>query len=131
MQQTPQLVSQTNPTVRPRGATGNARSQRPTIAPLLVQASTRSNTGQAGGGQPATHQLVVHAPPERKPLTSGPHTSGQEHHLEFIEPGIQNHKVEVYRSNGARQAIYKDTDPLDAGGFHLTVIGIRNSDYSH
>lgn len=51
--------------------------------------------------------------------------------LESIEPGIQNCRVEVYRGKDAQEQVCRDVIPLDAGGFHLAVIGIRNPDYSH
>lgn len=38
---------------------------------------------------------------------------------------------EVYRSRDARQATYRDVNPMSDGGFHFVVIGIRNPDYSH
>ena len=76
-----------------------------------------------------THQLVLHQNPRPQPITSGHHTGPDKYSLEFIEPGIQNHKVEVYRSRDAQQAVYKDTIPLDAGSYHLRVIGIRDPAY--
>jgi len=48
---------------------------------------------------------------------------------EVVEPGIQNHRVEVYRSNDAREVAYKDVIPMDKTGFHLTVIGSRPPSY--
>ncbi len=77
------------------------------------------------------YQLVVHAPPEQRPVTSGPLQATGAYAWEFIEPGIQNHRVEVYRSKDVKQQIYKDVIPLDGSGFHLTVIGIRRPHYSH
>lgn len=78
-----------------------------------------------------THVLEVHAPPQERPVTAGHHPEHIPYSLEFIEPGIQNHKVEVYRSKDVRQVTYQDINPLDAGGFHLRVIGIRKPEYSH
>jgi hypothetical protein len=75
--------------------------------------------------------LVVHAPPAQRPVTSGPVPGATAYSLQFIEPGIQNHRVEVYRSKDVKQQIYKDVIPLDGSGFHLTVLGIRHPDYGH
>lgn len=98
----------------------------PQRVPVLVIAPT-----QGPGQQGVHHELVVHEPHRPRPITSGHHTGSQRYSLEFIEPGIQNHKVEVYRSRDAQELLYKDVIPMDAGGFHLTVIGIRNPDYIH
>jgi hypothetical protein len=81
------------------------------------------------GGKSPTHVLVVHEPPRERPVTSGDHAGPHPYSLEFIEPGIQNHKVEVYRSKDAQQVTYRDINPQDAGGFHLKVIGTRNPEY--
>ena len=81
------------------------------------------------GIPPASHHLVIHPGHSGQPVTSGDHQGPAKYSYEFIEPGIQNHKVEVYRSHDARQLIYKDTIPLDAGAYHLRVIGIRDPGY--
>ncbi|MBS1144942.1 MAG: hypothetical protein H6R14_2348, partial [Proteobacteria bacterium] len=122
-QQVPMLVPplvQTKPTYKPR-------PQRPGIPPVLVGVSGQGPNGQV----PPSHQLAIHEPNRPMPVTSGDHQGAQVYSFEFIEPGIQNHKVEVYRSRDAQEVIYKDTIPMDAGGFHLRVIGIRNPDYSN
>lgn len=49
--------------------------------------------------------------------------------LEFIEPGLQNRKVKVYRTNDAAEQVYKDTIPLDKGGFQIVIVGTRNPEY--
>jgi len=77
-----------------------------------------------------THSLVVLNPRPDALVTAGPHPSHIPYSLEYIEPGIQNHKVEVYRSKDVRQTTYQDINPQDAGGFHLTVIGVRTPAYS-
>ena len=48
---------------------------------------------------------------------------------EVIEPGIQNERVTLYRSNDVREAQYKDVIPMDKAGFHLSVIGTRRPNY--
>ena len=100
--------------------------------PVIVQTPAGTSGGNTPGASAATHQLVVHEPPAQKPVTSGHHANpAAEYNLEFIEPGIQNHKVEVYRSKDARETVYNDTIPQDHGDFHLVVVGIRNPDYIH
>lgn len=107
------------------------RPQRADIPAILVQAPSSAGNGktpvQTGS---ATHQLAVHDPQRQLPVTSGQHDGRSPYSLEFIEPGIQNHKVEVYRSKDVQERLYRDTIPLDAGGFHLIVLGIRNPAYS-
>ena len=109
--------------------------QQPYGMSVIVQgAKTPAGTSghKAPGTVDPTHQLVVHAPLQQKPVTSGHHGAmAGEYNLEFIEPGVQNHKVEVYRSKDAKQAVYDDVNPESGGDFHLTVVGIRNPDYSH
>ncbi|HZX51859.1 MAG TPA: hypothetical protein VFE95_07585 [Pseudomonas sp.] len=73
----------------------------------------------------ATHQPLPSVP------NAGPGTAVGQYGLEIIEPGIENHRVEVYRSGDAREATYHDNIPVDVGGFNLTVIGTRNPDYMH
>jgi hypothetical protein len=100
--------------------------------PVIVQTPAGTGGGNTPGSSQATHQLVDHEPPAQKPVTSGHHANpAAEYNLEFIEPGIQNHKVEVYRSKDAQETVYNDTIPQDHGDFHLVVVGIRNPDYSH
>ena len=99
--------------------------------PVIVQTPAGTRGGTTTGTE-ATHHLVVHEPPAQKPVTSGHHANpAAEYNLEFIEPGIQNHKVEVYRSKDAQQTVYNDTIPQDHGDFHLVVVGTRNPDYIH
>ena len=50
---------------------------------------------------------------------------------EIVEPGIQNQRVELYRSNDAKEVLYQDVIPMDKTGFHLTVIGIRPPNYQY
>jgi hypothetical protein len=103
------------------------RPQRPNIPVIAV-----GNGQTPQDPRPPTHEVVVHQPQMPPSVTSGdPVPSGRPYTLEVIEPGIQNHKVEVYRSKDAQERIYQDTIPLDAGGFHLKVMGIRNPGYSH
>jgi hypothetical protein len=77
-----------------------------------------------------THVLVVHSPLSARPVTSGRHVAASAaYSLEFIEPGLQSRTVEVYRTHDAAEEIYKDTIPLDEGGFQIIIVGTRNPDY--
>ena len=87
--------------------------------------------GSHTASKPVTHLLAVYEPPANRPVTSGDHIGEQPYSLELIEPGIQGHQVEVYRSKDVREVTYQDVNPLDFGGFHLRVIGLRNPAYSH
>jgi hypothetical protein len=78
-----------------------------------------------------SHALLVHAPETPKPETSGRIAVEGVYSLEYIEPGLQSRKVKVYRTRDAAEQIYKDTIPLDRGGFQLIVVGTRNPDYVH
>lgn len=92
------------------------------------------SSGQSGEPQltPAhSHALIVHAPDTPAPVTSGRYSGATAYSLEFIEPGLQNRRVKVYRSHDAAETVYGDTIPLDKGGFQLIVIGTRNPDYIH
>ena len=44
---------------------------------------------------------------------------------EIVEPGIMNSKVTLYRSHDVKELVFKDTIPMDATGFHLNFIGIK------
>jgi hypothetical protein len=127
-QQTPVLIPPQPPAQQTQiliPPTFTPRPQRADIPSMAI-----GSTLAAGSGS-TPHQLVVHQPAAQTSATSGDHVGPQVYNLEFIEPGIQNHKVEVYRSKDVQERIYQDTIPLDAGGFHLKVIGIRNPSYSH
>jgi hypothetical protein len=124
----PQSPAQSAGSRAPAGQTPRPHN----ATPVIVQASAATQGAKTPGTSPATHQLVVHEPPAQKRVTSGHHANpAAEYDLEFIEPGIQNHKVEVYRSKDARETVYNDTIPQDHGDFHLVVVGIRNPDYIH
>jgi hypothetical protein len=69
--------------------------------------------------------------PSGVPARSVPEANAESHGREFIELGIQNRKVEVYRSKDAQQTVYNDTIPQGHGDFHLVVVGTRNPDYIH
>ena len=98
----------------------------------MVQTPAGTGGGRTPGSSEATRHRVVHEPPAPKPVTSGHHAKpAAEYNLQLIEPGIQNHKVEVYRSKDAQETVYNGTIPQDHGDFHLIVVGIRNPDYSH
>jgi hypothetical protein len=75
--------------------------------------------------------LLVHTPSTPQPVTSGAHPVDGIYSFEFIEPGLQHRKVKVYRTRDAAEEVYKDTIPLDQGGFQVIVIGTRNPAYVH
>ena len=85
----------------------------------------------AGNGAIHGNALLVHAPDTPKPPTSGRIAETSAYTLEFIEPRLQSRKVKVYRTNDAAEQVYKDTIPLDQGGFQIIVVGTRNPDYIH
>jgi len=76
-----------------------------------------------------THHILVHNHATEKPITSGPHVAETGYNFNVIEPGIQNKQVAVYRSNDAREMLYKDTIILDNTGFLFIDLGIRDPDY--
>ncbi|MBN8438998.1 MAG: hypothetical protein J0L95_13290 [Candidatus Accumulibacter sp.] len=81
------------------------------------------------GQVPSTYLLAHHVPDVPKPVTSGRIDQPSAYNFEFIEPGLQCRKVKVYRTNDAAEQLYKDTIPLDQGGFQIIVVGTRNPDY--
>jgi hypothetical protein len=83
------------------------------------------------GQVPTTNLLTHHVPNVPMPVTSGRIAEPTSYNFEFIEPGLQSRKVKVYRTNDAAEQIYKDTIPLDQGGFQVIVVGTRNPDYIH
>ena len=107
----------------------------PQVLPPQTGVTTPGQLGQDGvrvvaeGGH--AHALLVHAPETAKPVTSGRTAVDGVYTLEFIEPGLQSRKVKVYRTQDAAEAVYKDTIPLDQGGFQIIVVGTRNPDYVH
>ncbi|WP_319550010.1 hypothetical protein [Desulfogranum marinum] len=76
-----------------------------------------------------THQFITVNEHLELPVTSGPHPQGIAYNLEVIEPGIQNKQVAVYRSNDAREVLYKDAIKMDSTGFFLIDLGIRDPEY--
>lgn len=125
--QAPQLVPPLQPIATPQRlpqlATG---TQRPVMQLTGSNQPPQPTTGQQHTG----HMLVTHQPLPAVPGVRAGTAQGQ-YGLEMIEPGIENHRVEVYRSGDVREATYHDNIPVDAGGFNLTVIGTRNPDYMH
>jgi hypothetical protein len=97
----------------------------------VMQITVNNQPPHSGPGQQyAGHALVTHQPLLAVPNVVSGVAEGQ-YGLEMIEPGIENHRVEVYRSGDVRETTYHDNIPVDAGGFNLTVIGTRNPDYMH
>jgi len=73
--------------------------------------------------------LAPHGDTSTQPVTSGRVVNEPAYSLEFIEPGLQNRKVKVYRTNDAAEQVYKDTIPLDKGGFQIVIVVTRNPEY--
>jgi hypothetical protein len=85
---------------------------------VIVQTPAGTGGAKTPGTNSETHQLVVQ-PPVQKRTTSGHHANlAAEYNLEFIEPGIQNHKVEVYRSTDVQETAYNDKIPQDHADSH-------------
>ena len=105
-------------------------------SPVTNQVQPLAQPPQPGGqGQPQPyhpHALLTHAPDSVRATSSGRFDGPASiYNLEFIEPGLQHRKVKVYRTNDAAEQIYRDTIPLDKGGFQIIVIGTRNPEYVH
>ncbi len=98
--------------------------------PVIQIAGDSQRPHPSMGQQHTGHMLVTHQPLTAIPSVTSGTVVGQ-YGLEMIEPGIENHRVEVYRSGDAREATYHDNIPVDAGDFNLTVIGTRNPDYMY
>jgi hypothetical protein len=105
--------------------------QTPQQVPTAIPRPVTTPSVLAGSGAIHGNALLVHAPDTPKPPTSGRIAETAAYTLEFIEPGLQSRKVKVYRTNDAAEQVYKDTIPLDQGGFQIIVVGTRNPDYIH
>ena len=105
-----------------------AHGGRPTL--LIKPGSTATQKPPPQTNHVVTHQLQLVQPLAKVPLPTTGDAQAQ-YGLEMIEPGVQNHRVEVYRSHDALEQIHKDVIPMDEGDFHLTVIGTRKPDYMH
>jgi len=137
-QATPQQVPQ--PVAQPMLVPQQVPTPTPQATPQQVpqpQAGQVAVTGfgqlPAGSSVPSGHAnvLLVHAPDTPKAVTSGVVAEPAAYTLEFIEPGLQSRKVKIYRTGDAAEQLYKDTIPLDQGGFQIIVVGTRNPDYVH
>jgi hypothetical protein len=124
----PMQVPQQVPTPTPQ-----ATPQRLPQTPAVQVAVTGFGQLPAGSSIPSGHAnaLLVHAPDTPRAVTSGGVAEPAAYTLEFIEPGLQSRKVKVYRTGDAAEQLYKDTIPLDQGGFQIIVVGTRNPDYVH
>ncbi len=110
---------------------GNARVPPPQANPKPAQATNAQGQLQAqqsGGVNPA---LALHQPSHL--LTNnraghfgvGGQLSKSDYGKEVVEPGIMNSRVTLYRSHDVEELVFKDTIPMDATGFHLNFVGIR------
>jgi hypothetical protein len=108
--------------------------QPPVLKPPIQQVTLLPSAGNADGTPRPDHgnALLVHVPQTLGAVTSGrPAVAPSAYTFEFIEPGLQNRKVKVFRTNDAAEQVYRDTIPLDQGGFQIIVVGTRNPDYVH
>ena len=110
---------------------GNARVPPPQANPNPAQATNAQGqlqTQQSGGVNPA---LALYQPSHL--LTNnragqygvGGQLSKSDYGKEVVEPGIMNSRVALYRSHDVEELAFKDTIPMDATGFHLNFVGIR------
>ena len=110
---------------------GNARLPPPQVNPNPAQATTAQGqlkTQQSGGVNPA---LALHQPSHllannrAGQFGVGGQLSKSDYGREVVEPGIMNSRVALYRSHDVEELAFKDTIPMDATGFHLNFVGIR------
>jgi hypothetical protein len=87
--------------------------------------TTAQQTGGTGPGlatnQPS-HLLVNNRVGQ---FSAGQQLLKSDYGKEVVEPGIMNSKVTLYRSHDVREVVFEDTIPMDATGFHLNFVGIR------
>ena len=126
--QVPTLTPQPNPLATPHMAPSIAQGGRPAL--LIKPGNTGSKTHPTQPNHLVSHHLNLVQPLAKVPHSATGNAQAQ-YGLEMIEPGVQNHRVEVYRSHDALEQIHKDVIPMDEGDFNLTVIGTRRPDYMH
>jgi hypothetical protein len=116
-------IPKPKPLMVPHLATGSVTS-----GPHVVQIPGKTTPIVSGTQTPtgATHYLLTGNPGGNLGVIK---ISGAILTNEIVEPGIQNQRVELYRSNDAEEVLYQDVIPMDKTGFHLTVIGTRPPTY--
>ncbi|WP_143735578.1 hypothetical protein [Microbulbifer mangrovi] len=62
-------------------------------------------------------------------VTSGLYIFDSPYSLEFLEPQLDDHVVEVHRGKKTYYQRYSETTEAELGALNLIVIGIRNPDY--
>ena len=110
---------------------GNARvpSQQVNLVPAQGMTAQGQLQAQQSGG--ANSVLAVNQPSHL--LTNnragkfgvGGQLLKSDYGNEIVEPGIMNSRVTLYRSHDVKELTFKDTIPMDATGFHLNFVGIR------
>jgi len=123
----PQPVASGSPGSGPTVSTGSVVAPQNVATRLPVVITTSSIAPSPI--QQTQHVLAPHGDTSTQPVTSGRVVNEPAYSLEFIEPGLQNRKVKVYRTNDAAEQVYKDTIPLDKGGFQIVIVGTRNPEY--
>jgi hypothetical protein len=126
--QVPTPIPPLNPIATPGMGPSTVQGGRPAL--LIKPGNTGNKTPPTQANHLVTHHLSL-----VQPLAKVPHSATgaaqAQYGLEMIEPGVQNHRVEVYRSHDALEQVHKDVIPMDEGDFNLTVIGTRRPDYMH
>jgi len=124
------------PTATPTPVPHPVPHPTPGAIPQLVPSQVVTGTVSPGATSQAllpktqpTQYIGVVSKGTQMPVTSGRHIVQTSYGFNVIEPGIQNKKVAVYRSNDAREMLYKDTITMDNTGFLLIDLGIRDPDY--
>ena len=124
------------PTAIPTPVPHQVPQPTPGKIPQLVPSQVVTGTVSPGATSQAllpktqpTHYIGVVSKGTQVPVTSGRHTAQTSYGFNVIEPGIQNKQVAVYRSNDAREMLYKDTIKMDNTGFLLIDLGVRDPDY--
>jgi outer membrane protein OmpA-like peptidoglycan-associated protein len=110
---------------------GNARvpSQQVNLVPAQGMTAQGQLQAQQSGGENSV--LAVNQPSHL--LTNnragkfgvGGQLLKSDYGNEIVEPGIMNSRVTLYRSHDVKELTFKDTIPMDATGFHLNFVGIR------
>jgi hypothetical protein len=123
---TPQVAQQTPKpiAVQVPHRTTSQIGVRPQVVTVLGRTSPTVTGTQAATG--ASHHILTGNPGGD---VGSLMISGAILTSEIVEPGIQNQRVELYRSNDAEEVLYGDVIPMDKTGFHLTVIGTRSPIY--
>ncbi len=126
-QQVPQAIAQGIPTPQPQPIAQATPQPQRAVLPPNTQAPIV--TGVQAPAQ-ATHFIVTIPDAVTNKWHLVRDFGASFFTAEVVEPGIQNTRVELYRSDDAEELLYKDVIPMDKTGFQLTVMGTRPPDYA-